>query len=105
MAIIIGDKWREKLLRSHRFIQNLQKEYHSDQALISAETQIVYLLALADGIEEDDSRLEEIMLGYLAMYQLTDILSHDEAELLCEIADKIRRYLLRNNRVRNVDRS
>jgi hypothetical protein len=104
MALLIGDSWRDKLLIALHEVTALQSKYPGDIALLSAARQLSYLIALADSVENDDTALEEITLGYIAMYQLQDVASADLAELLSEINGRVRRYLRLNGRRLKIDR-
>lgn len=103
MALLIGESWRDKVVAALAQVSELQEKYPGDIALLSASRQLSYLLALADGVENDDGALEEITLGYVAMYQLTDIASADLAELLSEINDRVRLHLKQNGRKLKMD--
>ena len=103
MAGLIDREWRDDLQSALDGIRALQTTHAGDVALLSAERQLTYLLALADEVEKDDAALEEINLGYLAMYQLTDILTADLAERLSEVNDRVRRYLRQLGRHLKVD--
>ncbi len=98
MAEIVGESWRVELQTALDGIRSLQASYPGDVALVSAERQLTYLIAIADNVEDDDGALEQITLGYVAMYQLADILSPDMSELLCEISDRVRRFLRQQGR-------
>jgi len=103
MALLIDKSWKSDIQAALDQISDLQTAYPSDTALLSALRQLTYLLALIDGIEQDDAALEEITLGYLAMYQLSDIASADLAELMSEINDRVRRCLRQNGRKLKID--
>lgn len=98
MALLKGERWRDDLIVALNEIVELQKQAPHVIALGSAQAQLVYLIALADGTETDDSRLEEIMIGRLAVYQLAGLISFKLSELLCNIEDKVDRYLRRRGR-------
>ncbi len=103
MALLIGNQWREDLQSASDGIQELQASFTGDSAILSVQRQLSYLIALADDIEQDDSALEEITLGYIAMHQLPDILPADLSELLCQLNDRVRRYLRRQGRSLKTD--
>lgn len=103
MAGLIGATWRSDVQAALDGIAPLQEQYPGDTALLSANRQLVYLASLLDGIEEDDSALEEITLGYLAMYQLADVISPDLSETMCNISDRVRRYLRQQGRQLKID--
>ena len=105
MAGLIGKEWRDDLQSALNGIRALQTSHAGDVALLSAERQLTYLVALVDGVEEDDAALEEINLGYLAMYQLPDILAPDLAERLSEVSDRVRRHLRQLGRRLKIDQS
>ena len=86
-------RWRDDLQSALDGIHTLQALHPDDVSLLSAERQLTYLVALADGVEKDDRALGRISLGYLAMIQLTDVLTPELSELLCELGDRVRRYL------------
>lgn len=98
MAGIVGANWRAELQTAIDGIRLLQALHPGDVALVSAERQLTYLIALADNVEDNDEALEQITLGYVAIYQLADILSPDMSELLCEISDRVRRFLRQQGR-------
>jgi hypothetical protein len=103
MALLIDKSWKSDVQAALNQISDLQVTHPADTALLSASRQLTYLLALIDGIEQDDAALEEITLGYLAMYQLSDIASADLAELMSEINDRVRRCLRQNGRKLKID--
>jgi hypothetical protein len=98
MAILIGESWLKMLVLALGKVCELQGKYPSDIALLSAAKQLNYLIALADGSEEDDSALEDITLGYIRAYQIADIISPDVAELLSEINGRVGQYLRQTGR-------
>lgn len=98
MVLIKCERWKDDLIVALNEIIELQKQVPHVTALGSAHAQLIYLIALADGTETDDSRLEEIMIGRLAVYQLAGIISFKLSELLCDIEDKVDRYLRRRGR-------
>lgn len=97
MAALDGE-WMAGLCRARAGVLALRDKYPSETLLLSAATQLDYLIALADGKESDDSALEEIDLGHLAAYPLADVLSYDLSVALCDIAERIRRDLRRQGR-------
>ena len=105
MAGITDKRWRDDLQSALDGIHPLQAVHVGDVALLSAERQLTYLVALVDGVEKDDGALEEITLGYLAMVQLTDVLTPELSELLCELSDRVRRYLRQLGRKMKIDQS
>ena len=105
MSGITDKRWRDDLQSALDGIHALQAVYPGDVALLSAERQLTYLVALADGVEKDDGALEDISLGYLAMIQLTDVLTPELSELLCELSDRVRRYLRQLGRKLKIDQS
>jgi hypothetical protein len=98
MALVIDKSWRDDVKVALDEISSIQREYPGDTALISASCQLTYLLALIDGIEKNDAGLEDVTLGYVAMYQLSDIISPKLAEMLSEINGRIRRRLRQDGR-------
>ena len=96
---------REEIIKALAEIEALMKQYHSDVALLSSQRQMLYLLALLDGIESDDSALENITLGYMAVYQLSDVLSPDMSELMTSISGRIRNYLRKHGRQLQIDQT
>ena len=90
--------WTETLAWAKSGLQSLQNQYPEAQDIHSAILQIEYLEDLDRGTQTDDSRLEEIILGHLAMYSLSDIISHDLSSVLCDISCKIERDLRRQGR-------
>lgn len=103
MALLFGELWREEVMAALQGVAELQVSHPGDVALLSASRQLTYLLALTDGVEKDDAALEEITLGYLATYQLADIVSPDLAELLSTVNDRVRRYLRQHGRRLKID--
>ena len=104
MASLVGDDWKRSLESAIRVLDEAQQSHLVDVAIVTARQQLLYLLALALGHETDDSALEDISIGYIAMYQLDGLLSSDESQLLCSISDVVRRYLKQHGRVMKIDR-
>lgn len=100
----MSDAWPTKLRWAISELEGLHVTYAGDRLILSAITQLQYLLALAEGQETNDSALEKIDIGYLAMYSLSDIISYDLSVALCDIADKVRRDLRAQGRHLNIDR-
>lgn len=99
----VSDKWIDKLRWARGEVLALREKHPNEQLLLSASTQLEYLIALDEGVETDDSSLEDIDVGYLAMYPLSDIVSYDLSVALCDIADKIKRDLRRQGRKSKLD--
>ena len=99
----VSEKWTDKLRWARTEVLSLREKHPNEQLLLSASTQLEYLIALAEGAETDDSSLEEIDVGYLAMYPLSDIVSYDLSVALCDISDKIKRDFRRQGRKSKVD--
>lgn len=98
----MDEDWLEKLMQARSGVLALQARYPRDVCLTSALSQLDYLIALESGDEHDDSLLEKIDVGYLAMYQLIDILSHELSTTLCDISCKVRRDLRLKGRRSNL---
>lgn len=98
----MNETWLETLTYARKGILMLQQAHPREVCLTSALSQLDYLIALESGDEHDDSLLEKIDLGYLAMYQLIDILSHELSTTLCDIAYKVRRDLRLKGRRSNL---
>ena len=96
------ETWLDKLTYARKGIVSLQEQYPKDACLLSALSQLDYLIALECGDEQDDSLLEKIDVGYLAMYQLIGILSHEMSVALCDIACKVKRDLRLQGRKSNL---
>jgi len=96
--------WQDKLEWTIGELGRLHNRYPDDRLIVSAISQVQYLLALAKGTEPDDSSLEKIDIGYLAMYSLADIVSYDLSVAMCDISDKVRRDLRRQGRRLNIER-
>jgi hypothetical protein len=103
MPRLVGDDWKRSLESAVRVLDAIQASGHGDIALLSARQQLLYLLAIAIGHEKDDSGLEDINIGYIAVYQLDGLLSSDESQLLCAICDVVRRYLRQHGRKLKID--
>ena len=93
----MNEAWLTKLKWTLAELDKLRSRYPGDQAIVSSITQVQYLIDLAKGVEQDDSRLEEIILGHHAMYSLVDIASYDLSVAMCDISEHVRRQLRRKN--------
>jgi hypothetical protein len=89
--------WTEQLRTAREQISTLQTEHPEELLLTSVHRQLDYLLDVAEGTA-DDTKLETINVGRLAMYPLVDLLPDDLCNLLCEISGKVRRDLKRQGR-------
>ena len=98
----MNEYWLEKLIQARSWVLTLRGKYPDEILLLSALTQLDYLIALECGVEHDDSGLEKIDVGYLAMYPLVDILPHDLSVTLCDIAGKVKRELRLQGRQSNL---
>ena len=94
----VNEQWVDKLKWARTELLALRKQYPQERLLLSAITQLEYLIALEEGIESDKSSLEIVDIGYLAVYPLADIVSHDLSVALCDISQKIKRDLRRQGR-------
>lgn len=90
---VLGDIFGDVLKSSLAAIDDLRQTYPNVQALLSVRSQLHYLIALDDGIEVDDSALENLTLGYLAVYPLAGILPSDLSKSLCDISQRVKRRL------------
>lgn len=90
---VIVPQWDKMLRWSRQQVLKLREKYPDEPALLSVVTQLDYLIALADGVETDDSALEDITIGYLAVYPLADVLPDDVSVALCEISQMIKQGL------------
>lgn len=78
-----------------REIEELIGRFPGDIALASVRIQLQYLIHIERGEESDRSRLGEITLGRLAVYDLSNMISDDLSKALCSVADDVRRQLRR----------
>ena len=99
----VNETWGEKLRWARSEVLTLREKYPNESLLLSVLAQLDYLIALDDGVESDDSSLEDIDIGHLAVYQLADMLRHDVSVALCDIAQKVKRDLRRQGRKSKLD--
>ncbi len=97
-----NETWLQTLTYARKGILALQERFPREVCFTSALSQLDYLIALESGDEHDDSLLERIDVGYLAMYQLIGILSHELSTALCDIACKVKRDLRLKGRRSNL---
>ncbi|MCK4658558.1 MAG: hypothetical protein KAV82_03465 [Phycisphaerae bacterium] len=99
------DLWQAKLQWTLSELKKLREKHPDDRLIVSGITQLQYLLALAEGTESDDSSLEKIDIGYLAVYSLADVVSYDLSVAMCDISEGVRHILRRQGRKPNIDRT
>ncbi len=63
----MNENWLEKLMRARSGVLTLREKYPEELMLVSAVTQLDYVIALECGVEQNDSGLEKIDVGYLTM--------------------------------------
>lgn len=100
----MNQAWLDKLNWTLSELNKLKVRYPADQSVVSSIDQVQYLIDLAEGKKEDDSMLDEIILGHHAMYSLADIISYDLSVAMCDISERVRRQLRQMGRILNIDR-
>jgi hypothetical protein len=100
----MNELWLEKLTWTLAEIEKLQGRYPGDETILSSINQVRYLIDLARGVVQDDTRLEEIILGHHAWYSLVDIVSYDLRTAMVDISEHVRRQLRRQGRSLNTNR-
>jgi hypothetical protein len=76
-------------------IEEYDHRFPGEPALISVAHQLQYIMRAERGEGADRSRLSELTMGRLAVYELSNIISDDLSKLLCTIADDVRREVRR----------
>lgn len=83
-------------------VEEYDLRFPGEPALASVASQLRYLISLEQGEQTDRSRLKELTLGRLAVYELSNIISDDLSKLLCDISGGVKRLLQREARIRNL---
>ncbi|MEI7038077.1 immunity protein Tsi6 family protein [Fulvimonas yonginensis] len=76
------------LLKAKAATEKLQERYPSDSSIGSILKQLSFLIELERGERSDASRLNEIIIGVLALKEI-DPLAPDVAELLYSVAEEV----------------
>lgn len=89
----LDDNWQNLLKSARSLTEQEYKANPSEIPLQSVLSQLDYLIALEAGVESDQSALQEINMGYLAVYPLADVISNELSTQLCDISQSVKREL------------
>ena len=85
---------REMFEKALARCERLRSRYPHDQAIVSIIAQVEYLRDLEEGVRDDRHRLEDIIIGILAVREI-EVLDPLLAELLYEVEEEVEKMKVR----------